>query len=192
MRTGWSRSATSSVKGDVVLSRRALFKRTATARILASIILALAVSVSHAACGAGERVVGGTTPEQPNRVSNEGKDGMKIRMEVEGTEVTATLDDNATARDFASLLPLTLTLKDYAETEKVSDLPKRLSTEGAPPGADPSVGEIAYYAPWGNLAVFYRDFRYSDGLVKLGKIDSGAEALNRPGPLRVTIEIVER
>lgn len=28
---------------------------------------------------------------------------MKIRMDIEGTAVTAKLDDNATSRDFASL-----------------------------------------------------------------------------------------
>jgi len=117
---------------------------------------------------------------------------MKIRMDVEGTAITATLVDSATSRDFVSLLPLTLTFKDYAATEKVSDLPRRLSTEGAPPGSDPSIGDIAYYAPWGNLAVFYRDFGYSDGLIKLGTIDSGVDVLNRPGPLRVTIERVEK
>ena len=67
--------------------------------------------------------------------------------------ISGTLTDSPTARDFASLLPLTVTLKDYAGTEKISDLPKRLSTEGAPKGFDPSVGDIAYYAPWGNLAI---------------------------------------
>jgi hypothetical protein len=85
-----------------------------------------------------------------------------------------------------------LTFKDYAATEKVSDLPRRLSTKGAPPGSDPSIGDIAYYAPWGNLAVFYRDFGYSDGLIKLGTIHSGVEVLNQPGPLRVTVELVEK
>ena len=161
--------------------------------------LALAVSPALAACGADGRVAVTTTPGRPGEaskkqdgVSNGRGEGMKIRMDVEGTEVTATLDDNAAARDFASLLPLTLTLKDYAETEKVSDLPKRLSTEGAPPGTDPAVGDITFYAPWGNLAVFYKDFGYSNGLVGLGKIDSGVEALSRPGPLRVTIELVEK
>ena len=117
---------------------------------------------------------------------------MKIRMTVEGTPLTATLDDSETARDFASLLPLSLTLNDYAATEKVSDLPRRLSTKGAPSGSDPDVGDLAYYAPWGNLAVFYRDFGYSTGLVKLGAIDAGVEALQRPGPLRVTIERLEK
>lgn len=113
---------------------------------------------------------------------------MKLRIEVEGTVVTATLVDNEASMDFVSLLPLTLTLEDHASTEKITDLPKRLSTAGAPPGFDPSVGDIAYYAPWGNLAVYYKDFGYSEGLVKLGTIDSGVEILRRPGPLKVTIE----
>jgi hypothetical protein len=117
---------------------------------------------------------------------------MKIRMIVEGTPVTATLDDNQTARDFAALLPLALTLEDYAATEKISDLPRRLSIVGAPAGTAASAGDIAYYAPWGNLAAFYRDFRYSEGLVRLGKIDGGLEIMERPGSLQVRIERVEQ
>jgi hypothetical protein len=104
---------------------------------------------------------------------------MKIRIDVNGTRVTATLDDNATAIDFVALLPLTLTLKDYNGTEKISNLPKKLSTDDVPAGVDPSVGDIAYYAPWGNLAIFYKDFGYSRGLVKLGRIDSRADVLQR-------------
>ena len=65
------------------------------------------------------------------------------------------------------MLPLTLTLKDYAGTEKISDLPRKLSTQGAPSGSDPSVGDITLYAPWGNLAIFYRDFGYASGLIIL-------------------------
>jgi len=118
-------------------------------------------------------------------------DIMKIRLKVGDTVLTATLIDSATTRDFISLLPLTLTLKDYAGTEKISDLPKRLSTESAPSGSDPSVGDITYYAPWGNLAIFYRDFGYSSGLVILGKIDSGIKALNVPGSVKVTIELIK-
>lgn len=114
---------------------------------------------------------------------------MKIRIIVEGAAIAGTLEDNSSARDFASLLPLRLTLTDYALTEKVSDLPRRLTTAGAPAGFDPSVGDIAYYAPWGNLAIFYRDFGYSDGLVKLGVIDSGGGALSRSGATQATIEL---
>lgn len=115
---------------------------------------------------------------------------MKIRIVVQGATVVGTLDDHPTARDFASLLPLSLTLTDYARTEKVGDLPRSLTTDGAPPGHDPSAGVIAYYAPWGNLAIFYRDFGYSEGLIKLGMIGSGGAALGRSGAMQATIELV--
>ena len=124
-------------------------------------------------------------------ISDQQVSTMKIRMDLEGTAITATLVDNETSRDFVSLLPLTLTLTDYEGTEKISDLPRRLSTEGAPAGSDPSVGDITYYAPWGNLAIFYRDFGYSRGLIQLGKIDSGVEGLSGSDPLRVTIELIK-
>jgi hypothetical protein len=116
---------------------------------------------------------------------------MKIRIDVDGTRVTATLDDTAASRDFVSLLPLTLTLEDYNRTEKISDLPKRLSTQDAPTGVDPSRGDIAYYAPWGNLAIFYEDFGYSRGLVKLGRIDSGIETFDRLGARKVIMQRID-
>jgi hypothetical protein len=102
----------------------------------------------------------------------------------------ATLADNPTTRDFVSLLPMSVELKDHAQTEKVSDLPRKLSTADAPAGSDPEVGDIAYYAPWGNLALFHKDFSYSKGLIKLGRIDSGVETLRRPGPVAARIELV--
>ena len=102
---------------------------------------------------------------------------MEIRIKAGQTVLTARLEDSPTARDFAAMLPLNLTLKDYASTEKVADLPRKLSTDGAPDGVDPELGDIAYYAPWGNLALYYRDFGYSRGLVRLGRIETGAEQL---------------
>ena len=116
---------------------------------------------------------------------------MRIRMSIEGTPLTATLDDNVASRDFASLLPLALPLTDYAATEKISDLPRRLSTEGTPPGSEPAVGTLAYYAPWGNLALFYRDAGYANGLVRLGTITSGMDVLKQSGPLKVDIQLLE-
>jgi hypothetical protein len=114
---------------------------------------------------------------------------MRIVLAFDDTELTATLLDSDTTRDLLSLLPLTLRLSDYAKTEKISDLPRRLPTADAPNGVDPAIGDITYYAPWGNLAIFYRDFGYSAGLVKLGSINSGIEALARlSGDVTVTVE----
>lgn len=113
---------------------------------------------------------------------------MKIRLTFNGRSMTATLDDSPTARDFISLLPLTLTFEDYAKTEKIAYLPRKLSEEGAPAGMDPSIGDITYYAPWGNLALFYRDFGYAKGLIKLGNLDEDTEAFNVTGSVTVSLE----
>jgi hypothetical protein len=104
--------------------------------------------------------------------------GMRIQLTSGRNEpVIVRLNDSEAARDFVSLLPLRLTFKDHARTEKVSDLPRSLTSKGAPPGFDPSVGDLAYYAPWKNLALYYRDFGYSDGLVPLGAVESGSGSL---------------
>ena len=112
---------------------------------------------------------------------------MKIRIVTGGRTLTATLEHNAATRNFVSLLPLDLTLRDYNQTEKIADLPERLSTDGTPDGIDPEIGDITYYAPWGNLAIFYRDFGYSRGLVRLGRLGSGIEdlAASDDGPIRI-------
>jgi hypothetical protein len=52
----------------------------------------------------------------------------------------------------------------------------------------PETGDITYYAPWGNLAIFTSSNVYGRGLLPLGKVDTGMPALQRPGPLKVRIE----
>lgn len=116
---------------------------------------------------------------------------IKIRLVFKNTTLTATLNDSAAAHDFAAMLPLTLTLTDYAQTEKISDLPGKLSTTDAPEGSNPVAGSIAYYAPWGNLAIFHRDFRYSPSLVILGQIDGDIRVLQTHGEITTTIEVAK-
>ena len=152
-------------------------------RALLSISLLIAAMAGVIALGADHADAKGTSGKEMTT--------MKIRIKLDNKTLTATLADNATSADFVSLLPLTLTLKNYASTEKISDLPKRLSTKGAPAGSDPDAGDIAYYAPWGNLAIYYKDFGYSDGLIKLGKIDGDAAVLNTAGELKATIELIK-
>lgn len=79
---------------------------------------------------------------------------MKIRIDIEGSKqpLFATLPMTPTVQDFAKQLPLTLTLKDYDSTEKIADLPTKLTTQNAPNGYAGKAGDLTYYAPWGNLA----------------------------------------
>ncbi|MEP7213639.1 MAG: cyclophilin-like fold protein [Acidobacteriota bacterium] len=155
------------------------------------LFLAAAMFVSQAACGAGKGAVSSAPSAQTNESTDEQVKSMKLRIKVGEKEATATLNDSEAARDFASLLPLNLTLEDYAKTEKTSNLPKKLSTEGSPAGSDPDVGDIAYFAPWGTLVIYYKDFGYSNGLVILGKIDGDMEIFNVPGSVKATIELIK-
>lgn len=118
-------------------------------------------------------------------------DFMRIRIVVGGQVLPATLENTAAAKAFADMLPLDLTLDDYHSIEKVSDLPETLPTQGSPAGIDPDVGDITYYAPWGNLAIFYRDFGYASGLVRLGRIEGSMAALSVTGALSARIELAD-
>ncbi|MFF4510481.1 cyclophilin-like fold protein [Streptomyces mirabilis] len=122
-----------------------------------------------------QRTPTATAPAEP---SDDKGTTMNIRLTVDGHRVDATLNDSATARDFAALLPLTLNLSDFHETEKIADLPRRLSTSAAPDAAEARSGDLAYYAPWGNFALFYRGSGSSDaGLIILGRVNDDTELL---------------
>lgn len=117
---------------------------------------------------------------------------MKLKISFGDMELTATLYDNPTSRDLISMLPITTVLEDYASNEKIFYPERKLTKDGAPGGYDPSKGDITYYAPWGDVAIFYKDFNYSTGLIGLGKIDdNGIEKLHSVGNQPVTFELIK-
>ncbi|EJL6396709.1 hypothetical protein ABKZ05_003106 [Vibrio navarrensis] len=116
---------------------------------------------------------------------------MKIRFIFNDRTVTATLEDSPSTQDFLRQLPLTVELEDYARTEKIAYLPSKLTRQDAPSGTSSKAGDISYYAPWGNLVIFYRDFGYAADLINLGKLDSGLERFTDNGSMKVTIERFE-
>lgn len=148
---------------------------------------ALALAATFVAFGADLPVAATESANRQAQVA--GIERMTIRLKIAGQRpIEAMLLDVPAAWDFAALLPLTLTLTDHAATEKISELPRKLTTAGAPEGFEPKAGDIAFYAPWGNLAIFYKGFHHSPGLVRLATITTAIERFAVPGPMRVTIE----
>lgn len=145
------------------------------------------VGLGALALVAGSRAASPPEPPPPDERAKE-PHVTRIQVVVGDQKLPATLDDSAAARDFAALLPLDLELTDYAGTEKVAPLPKKLDTTGAPAAYAARAGDLTYYAPWGNLAIFYRDFRSASGLVRLGAFDADIDALLAADGLRVRIE----
>lgn len=112
---------------------------------------------------------------------------MKIRFIFEDHEVTAILDDSPTVRDLATKLPLTLTFEDYSTNEKIAYLPRKLTEEGSGTFGNEAPGDIAYFAPWGNLIVYHGAYSYWPGLIRLGRIEGSLEPFRTKGkfPLRI-------
>ena len=123
-------------------------------------------------------------PEMPGEAS------LKVNISVGDRTITATMEDNAAGRDFISRLPLEVTLNDYNNTtEKIFYPDPALTTEGVTCGCAPTPGDITIYAPWGNVAIFCKNWPHSDDLIKIGRIDGdGIEALNIGGDIAVKFE----
>jgi hypothetical protein len=116
-------------------------------------------------------------------------DETPIKITIADTVVTARLADNATARDLAAQLPLTLTFKDFNQVEKIATLPRPLSLDGVPAGADPDIGDLGYYAPSGDLVFYYGDVGYWNGIVRIGRFDTTMELIEHQADnFKVTIE----
>jgi hypothetical protein len=169
--------------------------------------LALLATISLSACGGGDEdgdqatgAPGSGTPDpspSPSPASGnqdtDSSEGTPIRITFDDTVLAARLHDNATARDLAAQLPLTLTFRDHNNVEKTAPLPRELSLEGAPEGHDPAAGDIGYWAPDGDLVFYYdSDAPFFNGIVRIGEFDGEMDAIERQSDdFSVTIERAE-
>ena len=115
---------------------------------------------------------------------------MKLKVTVGDVVLTATLIDNPTTQDFISLLPLTVKLDDYSRSEKIFYPDRKLKTQST--SINVKAGDITYYVPWGNIAIFYKDFGHSSSLIKIGSFDGDIDVLKKAGSLdNVKFELLE-
>jgi len=125
--------------------------------------------------------------------STERTTNLKIRIKVADKSIVAAVASNETARDFVSVLPLNVSMSDLFGREKYGDLPKALSENG-PRTSRYEVGDIAYWSPDHQFAVYYHqdgEAIPSPGIIPIAKIDAGTEAFNVPGSVKVTIEVAK-
>lgn len=162
---------------------------------LACLVFALLLSLQGVACGADPGT--GKDSSRAHAANDTEKETMKIKITAGGKVMTATMADNQTAKDFVALLPLTLTMDDLFEREKFAPLPRPVSQSG-PRAFAFRVGQIAYWSPKNDVAVFYRHDGQTipnPGIIVLGQIDTGTgagvAALNVPGRVSVTFELAK-
>ncbi|WP_416768752.1 cyclophilin-like fold protein [Sulfurimonas sp. ST-25] len=104
--------------------------------------------------------------------ARDGGNPMQISVHANGNTTLFQLNDSPAAKALYDQLPLTIEVEDYGSNEKIFYPPKKLPTEGTPP-ADARAGSLAYYAPWGDVVMFYRAFGKAGGLYELGHAVKG-------------------
>lgn len=117
--------------------------------------------------------------------------GTTVRFAAGSNSVDVIIDqDNPTVRDFLSLLPLQMTLEDFAGREKIGYLARKLAVNGSK-GSDPEDGDLIYFVPWGNLGFYYNatGIDYSDQTIHIGKYRATPAQLSRLEHQTVTVSI---
>jgi len=99
---------------------------------------------------------------------------MQISVKSDDKEIIFELNNNQASKELYEQLPLIIEVEDYASNEKIFYPPKKLDTSNTPL-ANAKTGTLAYYAPWGDVVMFYKDFGTAAGLYELGKVVSGEE-----------------
>lgn len=128
--------------------------------------------------------------DNPN--GNETDSDMKtdsITLKISNTTFRAVLEENATARAFAALLPLTMTMNELNGNEKYYMLPDNLPTASSRHGRIEN-GDLMLYGS-NCIALFYDTFTTSYSYTRIGKVvePNGLAAAVGNGRVTVTMEI---
>jgi len=151
----------------------------------------LSSSASDATWLSGQRFSGSTSKATVENWINglnlniQKEQGMKISVKSGNIEIIYQLNDSKAVKDLYAQLPLTIAVEPYSNNEIIF-YPQALNTSGAPL-AEGGAGSLAYYAPWGDIVLFYGSFNKSSSLFELGKIVSGVEKIkNLSGTVTIT------
>lgn len=128
----------------------------------------------------GLSAAGSTANEQTAR---------QIQVQFDGGTVVYELNDSAAADALLAQLPLTVEVEDYSTNEKIFYPPQALDTADAPL-AEGGAGILAYYAPWGDVVMFYDSFGANSSLYALGQAVFGADLIGQMSGT-ITIDAAE-
>lgn len=110
------------------------------------------------------------TPKSSASSSAQTEAPVKLKIHVNDTTFTATLEENSSAKAFAEFLAqgdMTLDMHDYGSFEKVADLPRSFPRNDTQ--IDTDAGDIILYQ--GNSITIYYD-KNSWNFTRLARIDS--------------------
>lgn len=133
--------------------------------------------------------LGFSQPQNTTETEEENVETSQISVTCGDMQVVYALNDSPAAQGLLSQLPLTVEVEDFSTNEKVFYPPQELDTSDTPL-AEGGAGTLAYYAPWGDVVLFYDSFSANSSLFELGEAVSGAENIGQMSGT-ITVETVE-
>lgn len=113
---------------------------------------------------------------------------MQIRVSGNDQTVVFQLNDSSAAKALYAQLPLSTTVENYGSNEKIFYPPEKLDTGDTPLMGNSESGTLGYYAPWGDVVLFYDSVGSASGLYDLGDAVSGAEQIeNLSGTIQIDV-----
>ena len=100
---------------------------------------------------------------------------MHIRVKTNDNTVVFELNESSAAKALHDQLPLSIAVESFGSNEKIFYPPKKLRVTDTPLAKGGQAGTLAYYAPWGDVVMFYDSFGSASGLYELGQAISGSE-----------------
>ena len=117
---------------------------------------------------------------------------VRIQLKIGEDIVTATLNDTPPAREFAAMLPTTISMHELLNQEKAVNCPETSRSTGHSGSRPDEVGEIGYWAPGNDIAIIYAGGGRpipQPGLVRLGTVDGGLDVVAAAGDeFEMTVE----
>lgn len=112
--------------------------------------------------------------EAPSETEEPKGTARRISVQFGENVVIYELNGSTAAASLYEQLPLTIQVEDFSTNEKIFYPPEALDTSDAPL-AQAGAGTLAYYAPWGDVVMFYDDYNENPSLFELGQVVSGGE-----------------
>lgn len=126
--------------------------------------------------------------EDPESLSTAAKaqtNTMNVTIKVGARTFAATLEDNALAKAFKAMLPVTIRMTELNGNEKYFRFSDALPTSASNPGTI-HTGDLMIYGR-NTLVVFYKTFSTSYSYTRLGRINGPAELAAAIGTEDVTL-----
>lgn len=94
----------------------------------------------------------------------------------DGNTIIFELNNSKAATELYNQLPISVKIEEFSTNEKVFYPPKKLDVSDTLL-AGPMIGTLAYYAPWGDVVMFYDKFNANSSLYGIGYAVSGEELI---------------